>query len=345
MGPADMQAQSQQMMSDFFGYPSVGADDWQYAFQAAEVRAMETQLLTGAALAEMINAPDFASALVALAGSPYTIPAGGTNFEAVLLERRAAVRDLFAQLAPDQWVALFKTRDDFANLRVAIRRAVLDKPIGADYSDWGNVPPEMFEQVFQGENYTLMPEPLPAATEQAVLAYYQNKDIRQIDYSLDQSQAQYEIERAQELDSLFLSNLFRVQVDLTNIRTMLRLKLIESDRRDVFLEGGFVDPDRFWAGLDLGYDTLATLFMATPYQHILDTGAAYVASHQSFLKTEQLCEQYMLGFLESTAQITAGLQPVVAFLLRVEHEIRTVRLILTARKNRLDAKLIQDRVA
>ncbi len=340
-----MQAQLQQTMHDFFDYPSVGADDWGYAFQTAQVRALETQMLTAATLSEMVNAPDFASAVAALAGSEYAIPASGTDFNAILLDRREAVRELFEHLAPEEMATLFRSRDDFANLRVAIRRAVLDKPVGTDYSSGGNVPPELFEQVFQGENYTLLPPPLPQATEEAVLAYYQNKDIRQIDHAIDAAQARHQRAMAEAMGSAFLCNLFRVQVDLTNVRTLLRQKLMEIDQRDVFLDGGFVDRDRFWVGLDAGYDALGGLFMATPYQHILEVGAAYVATNQSFLKVEQLCDQYLLGFLRSTAQITAGLQPVVAYLLMAEHEIRTVRLILTAKKNHLDTKLILDRIA
>ncbi|GAF95855.1 unnamed protein product, partial [marine sediment metagenome] len=37
--------------------------------------------------------------------------------------------------------------------------------------------------------------------------------------------------------------------------------------------------------------------------------------------------------------ITAGPQPIIAYLLMKENEIRTVRLILTAKKNSLDTKL------
>lgn len=345
MGLGDMQAQAQQTIYDFHDYPSVGADDWRYAFQTAQARALETQLLTAATVSEMANASDFAAAVAALAGSEYTIPPSGKDFDAILLDRRRAVRELFEHLVPDEMAALFKGRDDFANLRVAVRRAVSDKPLGTDYSADGNVGPELFEQVFQNEDYTLLPDPLPEATEQAVLAYYQNKDIRQIDYAIDAAQARYEQRMAEAMDSAFLWNLFHVQVDLTNIRTMLRLKMMEMDQREVFLEGGFVDRERFWAGVDTGYEALGVLFVATPYQHVLDVGAPYVAANQSFLKVEQLCEQYMQGFLKSTGQITAGLQPVVAYLLMAEHEIRTVRLILTAKKNLLDTKLILDRIA
>jgi V/A-type H+-transporting ATPase subunit C len=77
----------------------------------------------------------------------------------------------------------------------------------------------------------------------------------------------------------------------------------------------------------------------------VDAGAGYVATNGSFLKVEQQCDDYVMGYLRQTMQIAAGPQPVIAFLLAKEHEIRTVRLILTAKRNNLDTKLILDRVA
>ena len=51
-----------------------------------------------------------------------------------------------------------------------------------------------------------------------------------------------------------------------------------------------------------------------------------------------------MGFLKTTTQITAGPQPVIAYLLMKENEIRQVRLILTAKKNALETRLILDRL-
>jgi V/A-type H+-transporting ATPase subunit C len=48
--------------------------------------------------------------------------------------------------------------------------------------------------------------------------------------------------------------------------------------------------------------------------------------------------------LKTTIQITAGPQPIIAYLLMKENEIRTVKLILTAKKNNLDTKLLLDRI-
>jgi len=334
---------------EFFNYPPVGEDDYRYMFQTAQVRSMETQMLTRTALMDMANASDFASAASSLSGTEYTLPqgAGGIEVETVLRQRRAAVRRLFDDLMLDERVVeVFRSRDDYANLRLVLRRVLTDKPIGTDYSPEGSVPPEVLRQAFEEQNYSALPGYLQTAADEAVLAFYQNKDIRQIDYAIDHAQAAYKLDVAQAADGdVFLTSLFRIQIDLTNIRTMLRVKFLDADPRGVFLEGGFVEEDRLRQGIDLPYEALGPLFFATPYHHIVDAGAAYVATHGSFLKVEQQCDEYMMAYLRQTVQITAGPQPVIAFLLAKEQEIRTVRLILTAKRNHLDTKLILDRVA
>jgi len=333
---------------DFYAYPPLGPEDWRYTFAAARVRVLEAAMFTRGALLDMANAPDFDQGLDLLGAGEYALPQGGKTFaelENILSARRSENRKLFADLMIDERIVeLFRTRDDFANMRLALRRTLTEKPIGADYSNEGNVAAEYFEEIFEQENYSLLPDHMQQAVERAVLAFYQNKDIRRIDFAIDAVQAEYNLRRAVELKNIFLLGLFKMQIDLTNIRTMLRLKLTEADQRNVFLEGGFLELDRFKHGLDIGYEALGPLFFATPYYEVAEPGATYFMANKSFLKLEQHCEEHLTGFLKSTIQITAGPQPVIAYLLLKENEIRAIRLIMTAKKNGLDTKLILDRL-
>jgi len=306
-------ARSEETLFEFLTYPTVGVDDWRYTAQSAQVRVMEMQLLTRAALLDMANAPDFAAAVGSLGSGDYALPQGHPRFDdvqALLLDKRAAVRELFAEWMLDEAVAeLFRSRDDFANLRLALRRVLTERPVGSDYSAEGNVAPEV------------------------------------IDHIIDRYEAEYKMAQARQIGEPFLLNLFRLQIDLSNIRTVLRLKNIDAEQRSVLLPGGFVEMDRLRQALELGYEALGQLFFATPYHRVVEVGAGYLVSDDSFLKIEQQCDEYLTGYLKSTAQITAGPQPIIAYLLLKEHEIRTVRLILTAKKNQLDTKLILDRVS
>ncbi len=344
-----MTAVIRESIIDFYMYPPVGGDDWRYTFQTAQVRTLETQMLSKTALLDMVNAESFEQAANLLTASEYALPHGSRNFEDledVLQLRRSAVRELFEQLMLDKPIArLFRTRDDFANLRLALRRTLTERPLGADYSSEGNVSPQIFEQVFEEENYQFFPDYMAEAAEQAILAYYQDKDIRRIDYVIDRLQAEYNLKEAHRLKSVFLLGLFRIQIDLINIRTMLRLKFTESEHRSVFLKGGFIEQERLEKALDAGYETQGQLFFVLPYSRVVETGANYLMSDKSFLKIEQQCEEFLTGFLKTTIQVTAGPQPIIAYLLIKENEIRNVRLILTAKKNSLDTKLILDRIS
>ena len=147
---------AEQAILDFYTYPPIGGDDWRYTYETAQVRALEMQMLTRATLHDMANASGFQQAADLLSGTEYALPAGGRNFaelQDVLLQRRTAMRTLFSDLMLDKpIVELLKTRDDFANLRLAVRRTLTEIPVGTDYSSDGNVPPELIEQIFTGED-------------------------------------------------------------------------------------------------------------------------------------------------------------------------------------------------
>lgn len=337
-----------QAVVDFYRYPPVGGDDWRYAFVTARVRALETQMLTRSTLLDMANAAGYEQAAELLSSGDYALGRAQTDFgelENVLRSRRSAIRNLFEGLMIDKSIVeLFRSRTDFANMRLALRRVLTGKVPGDDYSDEGNVSPEQLAEVFEGENYHLLGDYLAEAVEQAVLSYYQDKDIRRIDYTLDAAQAGHNLTVAAKLGSVFLLGLFRIQVDLNNVRTMLRLKFTDSQQRNVFLPGGYIELERLIRGLNVGPEVVAPLFFATPYFEVVQSGASYLASDKSFLKIEQQCDEYLAGFLKSTIQITAGPQPIIAYLLLKEDEIRKLRLILTAKRSHLNPKLILDRL-
>jgi V/A-type H+-transporting ATPase subunit C len=333
---------------DFYRYPPLGAEDWNYGFQTAMVRVLDSMMLTRATMLVVTNADSFESAVELLNGSDYALGSSSpsaVDIENMLMEKRTEARQQFAELMIDERITgLLRAREDFANMRLAVRRLVTEKPIGLDYSNDGSVPAEEFEEIFETENYSRFPEYLQEAVEAAVLGYYQNKDIRQIDYAIDKYQAGFNLKSASELNSVFLDSLYRTKIDLNNIRTMLRLKMADRDEKELFIEGGFVDIDRLTHGLDVGYEAMGALFYATPYHNVVENGVNYLSKNQSFLHLEKYCEEHLMGFLKTTTSIASGPQPVIAYFLAKENEIKTVRLLLTCKKNSMDAKTILDRL-
>lgn len=332
---------------DFARYPPIGSEDWRYAFATAKVRVLETMMLGRAILSEMAHAGGFEAAADLLGGTEYAVPAQASaeDIEEMLLSSRRQVRQLFVQLAEDSGlVRMFQAREDFANMRLALRRVVTDKPLGTDYSPEGAVPAEEFEEIFSQENYERLPDYLQEAVEAAVLAYYENKDIRQIDYTIDRVEAAWRVRHSRAIGSLFCLSLSRIRIDLYNIRTLLRLKAAERQERFHFLPDGFVEKEKFVQGLEHNYDALGPLFYATPYLELVEEGVRYLREKGSFLALEMGCEDYLMGFLKTTRSLAAGPQPIAAYLLMKETEIRTVRMLLMGKKNGLSADFLLDRL-
>jgi len=333
---------------DFYRYPPVGPEDWRYAYPTAKVRVQELAMVPRNVFVDMANAGSFAEAAELLAGTEYAVNADAASdeIEQMLMARRTEARQQFAELMLDDGVVEFlRMREDFTNMRLAIRRVVTDRPLGLDYSNEGNVPAEEFEEIFEQENYELLPAYLQEAVEAAVLGYYEDKDIRRIDYELDRTESAVRLREAMRLKNIFILSLVRIRIDLYNLKTMLRLKMAEREEETrFFYPGGFVDIDKFKQGLETGLEAISGLFFATPYYDLLETAIPYLRNEKSFLALEKECEDYIKGFLRTTQSIASGPQPVIAYFLMKEAEIRTVRMLLTGKKNGLSPKLILDRL-
>ncbi|HAL44990.1 MAG: hypothetical protein A2Y12_10085 [Planctomycetes bacterium GWF2_42_9] len=342
-----MAIETEQPRFDFNTYPPVGETDWGYVQAVAQVRAIEDGLFSKQFLTELANSRNFKELCDMLAGTDYPITASMTEeeIEQLLLSKRVETRKLFEQLINNEQIAiLFRARVDFANLRLAIRRLVTEKPLGKDYLPQGNVAPDQFELAFEQEDYSGLPQFLQDDVEAAVLAYYKNKNVRDIDFEIERAESQFMTENAAKIGNVFLIELFRMQIDLTNIRTMMRQKLRNIDERDAYLAGGYIEISRLVQCMDVGYEALAAHFYATPYYHLVESGAAYLQKNNSFLKLEAGCDEHLLGYLKTTLYISAGIQPIIAYLLFKEHEIRMVRLVTAGNKALIKNDTMLDRI-
>lgn len=339
----------EQPVFHFSLYPEpMSREDWDYCFAVAQVRTREEKMLDKTALSEMANAVDYKAAVETLSGTDYAVSVNDSfeTIEKMLCAIRTDVRNLCKSLLVDcRIIEFLNARSDFANMRLAIRRLVLEQPLGTDYCEHGNIQIEAFGQVFEQEDYTALPVYLQEGVEAGVLGYYKNKNVRDIDIAIDKAEAFLQLENAKKIGSIFLIELQKMYIDLGNIRTMLRLKFTESAERDVFMPGGYLDAARLTQYVDIGYESMSQAFAATPYSRIIDSSIDYLQTQQSFLKLEAACDEHLLGFLKTTSVITAGYQPIVAYMLRMENEIRMVRMLLTAKRNSLESKLILDRLA
>ena len=90
---------------DFYTYPPVGADDWRYVYQSAQVRVLEIQMLTKTAFQDMANADSLRSALDLLSSTEYSGPGVPGSMPAMLHWPSAALPLFSAGPGPYGWPA------------------------------------------------------------------------------------------------------------------------------------------------------------------------------------------------------------------------------------------------
>ena len=128
----------------FYRYPPIGAEDWEYVYSVATVRVLELGMIPRGTFVDMANTASFAEAAELLAGTDYAVDAktNSAQIEQMLLQRRTETRQLFVDLMPDKRIVNFlRAREDFANMRLAVRRVVTGRPLGLDYSNGRNIVP------------------------------------------------------------------------------------------------------------------------------------------------------------------------------------------------------------
>jgi vacuolar-type H+-ATPase subunit C/Vma6 len=102
--------------------------------------------------------------------------------------------------------------------------------------------------------------------------------------------------------------------------------------------------DKLRAALLGNLDQFSAICYATPYGAIIEAGIEYLNSSNSFLRLEGLCDKYMEQIYDMSGQITAGIQPAIAYYYRKSDEIKKIRMVLTAKSSMLDKQLILDRL-
>ena len=340
------------MQINFARYPSIHAENWRYAFAVGAVRVLETRLLSRSALVQLAGVEGDEQLESQLRDTDYAVEPGAgplpARLEPALLRERQAARDEFAHLVDDPLVnELFQSRVDFHNLRVALRQALSERDFSHALIDHGVVPTATLQAVFAEERYDSLPEHLRAAVVQAIPAYFEGKNPRQIDFAVDRAQAVFRLKRAREIGSPFLVELARLTADLTNIRATLRVKRLEQERRlldAALLPGGYVETDMLHEALHRPWDGVAALFSVTPYADVVAGGVEAIVQDESFIRLERVCDDHTIGFLRTTRQIVAGIEPITAYLLAREAEIRNVRMVVSGRHSGLEPSRIIDRV-
>jgi vacuolar-type H+-ATPase subunit C/Vma6 len=116
---------------------------------------------------------------------------------------------------------------------------------------------------------------------------------------------------------------------------MIRRKSLLLEREglsDVLLDTGTLAPAFFERIYDTGWESFAAAVKPTEYGSMVTNALSYVDQSNFLSMVDFWCLRDMLEFLRRTKQICFGIEPVLAYYLARDHELRVVRAIWTGKR-------------
>lgn len=326
----------------------MGAD---YIFATARIRSMEKKLLTSEQFRTMAESKNIDDVLKVLQDAGYGTEGNAIkadNYESVL---KQAERDLFAEIRElskeNPLFNIFSYQEDYHNIKVLLKAEAL----GVDRRDIlmgnGTIEPDKMAIYVNERNKMELTEYMGQALDEAIDNHARTKDPQAIDFICDKY-CFLDIRRtAEESGNEFVQEYVKLWIDTVNVKTFARVRKMKqpwSYFSDVFVPGGNVDLQPFLKGYEEDYKQAAVSFEPYAVHDAVSEGGESIEKNGTFTLLEKLCDNLLMDHVREAKHITFGVEPLVAFLVSRQMEIKCIRILMTGKQAGMDPAVIMERM-
>ena len=334
-----------------------------FGFAVGKVRVLETKVFGQATYERLLDAADFAEQRRILSDTSYGRYLDGAETAADVergLDR--ALDDFYGFLdeasLPRPVVRFFRERYDYANLKGVLKARLLDTPAEGLLVDLGTIPVEHF-----GGALEELPEPLgslagevldtvrslrseaeamPRAGAAAGGSQPQVNIARTIDNEIDRAMFVELALLARESKSSFLRDLAELQIDIANVKSLLRARLAgipEPEAIEMALKGGSIRKKELAELYEMPVADVGERLAALP----LLSGIS-PAEFADLSRLDVLSDNLVVEYLRRARLVPIGAEPVIAYVTGREAEVRAVRTLLIGKLARLPREVLRVRL-
>lgn len=313
-----------------------------YAYAVTAVRVRETRLLTAADLQRLTELNSVGAVTESLRARGWQIPAGSTDIASVLRTELIGTWNFLREIAPDISIlyALI-LRKDYHNLKAAIKSSLAGIDIDTYFLSPGTVPQDLIRDAVKERDYSALPAPMRAAGEDAYDVLVRTGDGQLADIILDRAALNDILATARSSGNPLLIRLQELFCTAADIKTAFRASRMHKTAE--FLERavssvGKPDREKLIEAAAAGETTLLTWLRQTEYAE----GAGLLAKSPAAF--EKWCDDRAVAMTEDVKYMFFGPEPLIAFYLAKEAEIKNLRILMTALENDLPFDQIRERM-
>ncbi len=322
-----------------------------YVFESIRIRALENGLIGADRLERLLNADSLTRCEelleefgVELVRDPHT---ESFDRERTLeLRLKNAYREALSVAEGDECFRLWLYPYDCNNIKAMIKCRYRGVSADEMLFDFGTVGIDELKEIFSDGSFDRLPASFGEAAAEASQALSATANPQTVDLILDAACYGAMRSLAKQSGVKFAETLVVQKIDLANLVTCLR-RMRSSDRyvgeilpREFFLDGGTLSYE-FLRGLcQAGEEEFWTRIGYSPYESVVLRDAR----RASLGAVERACDNFFMSTVRSAHMIPYGAEPILAYLLATEFEVKNLRILLSGREIALSQKEIRERM-
>ena len=316
--------------------------DADYIYAVACIRAKEKTLLTDADIQSMVGMKSEKEVLSYLTEKEWGDGSVGSDMETVLAtEEEAQMRLLRTLGVNSEIIDVLFIQELYHNLKAAIKEVCTGLDDGMAFYDHDKYGKDQMLSIIRDKDFEKLPEYMRKIAEEALDFMLTTRDGQRLDMMIDRACLDATIESAKLTKDRFLIEYAETKVLMADIKIAVRaadtrrpLSVIEEALAPV----GKLDTKKLAVAAATNRDSVYEFLERVGYHDAVE------ALKDSFSSFEKWCDDYVMGTLMNQKTNIQSSGPIVAFFLAKQNEIRTARIIMTAKANGFGEDVISERV-
>ena len=327
-------------------------DSRQFIQVIPRLRVLETRLLDKAKIDRMIDSNSADEALKTLRETEYANLMANVkrpeDYEEVLREELKRVYHEMYKMSPSKEVIdIMSIKYDYHNIKVILKGRFLNKDLSDILIQVGRTETAKLKSILDNEELVDLNPIMRNGIEETIVDFNSKKDPQRIDIILDRYMYEEIKSIAKGLEDEFTSNYIKALIDLTNIKTLLRVKKQNKGREfllSVVIDGGNIDKDMLLVLLTDSTENIPSKLSHTNYVNILKAGVEDYSKTNSAGLLEKLVDNYIMDMMKDAKMIPFGCEPLLSYIYAKETEIKVIRIIMVGKLNNITAEVIRERL-
>jgi V/A-type H+-transporting ATPase subunit C len=328
-------------------------NDTQYAYASARIRAVERNLLDSSKIDRMVDSNNADEAYKILLESGYglasTEAAEPYEYEILLRDEMKKTYKFLNEVAPQPEIFdLFLQRNDYHNIKVILKSEFLNQEDDEEIlMDIGSISVSKLKVMIKDRNFSGIPGIMRKAIIECIDTFNRTSDPQIIDIILDRANYEQMMITAQKSGIKFVKELVQIYIDMANIKNFLRLKKMNKSwdfASKILLKNGRIDLKTYLEKMESPVESFIEMLANTPYGSFVEEGLNSFISKGSITKLEKLTDDYIISFVKKSKLVFFGIEPLIAFLIAKENEIKIARIIMVGKINKIPNEIIRERL-